>query len=1110
VQSHFIYTRSFINRFRFQTAVLLLAWILLFSIGATKTASAQFSRGMQMSFGKNRVQYNNWFWNFYRYQNFDIYYYGDKDLSVYTAKVALLEKEDIEKALDFRMDGRIQFFIFNKLSDLKQSNIGLVSDEQYNTGGVTNIVGRKVLLHFDGDHEKFKEQIRKGIAQVEINELLYGGDIRDMLQNAAMLNLPDWFVQGLTSYYAKKWDVVINNRVKDGILSGRYKKFNRLSGEDAVLAGHSIWNYISEVFGESSIANIVYMTRLNKNTESGFLFVLGISFKEFNANWLEYYKKKYKSADSSKVLPTEKPIIRPRAKFNYSQLKASPDGHYAAFTTNEIGKYKVWLYDLEKKKRKKIKKGNYKTLIQETDLSFPVLAWHPSGKILTLIREYKGKIMLGNYTLETKKYEENQLLNFEKVLDASYSDDGTSLLLSAVIRSHSDLYIYNLRTHTFEQLTKDFYDDFNPRFMAGSKQIVFSSNRVNDTLNVDKADTLPPNNNTDIFIYDYKTRSAVLKRVTNTPFLNESQPLPLDSASLLFLSNKNGVIDRYKAMLDSTISYVDTVEHYRFTADIKPVSYYARNIVSHDISRKGSLYLENIFLKGKFYMYQGTVQSKAALLKGGDQQIYGDLDTPFPARLGSDTAKAIKEEGPAKIVQVMQDPDIPALVEDTTVKAPEGYTFENDLPDRKKKPEKREDMLKKMAQRDSMEAAQKKFRLPKLRIYETAYAPNYFVTQLDNSLLNTAYQAYSGGSGYYNPPLNAFFKIGISDLLEDYRITGGVKLSYNLKSNEYFFSYENLKKRLDKQWLIYQGGRELPDAKFSARIRTYEIRYVNKWPFSETAAIRGSVSFRNDRTVYLSESTPSLQEPDLIANWGGLKGEYIFDNVINRGLNLYNGTRLKFFGEFFKQVNKPKTSLFAIGFDIRNYIKIHRELIWANRLAGSTSFGDQKIIYFLGGVDNEFITGPNYDNQTNIDNSQHYAYQAIATNMRGFKQNIRNGNSFMVYNSELRLPIFRYLIPRPIKSDLLRNLQIAAFGDIGAAWSGRSPFSENNTVNKQVIYNGPMVITITTVRDPIIAGYGWGLRSRVFGYFVRGDWAWGYSEGIVRPRIFYVSLSLDF
>ncbi len=247
-----------------------------------------------------------------------------------------------------------------------------------------------------------------------------------------------------------------------------------------------------------------------------------------------------------------------------------------------------------------------------------------------------------------------------------------------------------------------------------------------------------------------------------------------------------------------------------------------------------------------------------------------------------------------------------------------------------------------------------------------------------------------------------------------------------------------------------------------------------------------------------------------MAHWAGLKAEYVFDNVINRGLNLYNGTRFKVFSELFKQVNKTKTTMVVLGLDLRNYLKIHREIIWANRIAASTSFGDQKIIYYMGGVDNEFLTGPEYDNSTNIDNTQNYAYQAIATNMRGFTQNIRNGNSFAVINSELRVPIFKYLISRPIKSDLLRNLQIVGFGDIGTAWNGKSPYSGNNIINTKVIQNNPLVITLTTQRDPIIAGYGWGLRSRLFGYFVRADWAWGIAEGVVRPRVFYLSLSLDF
>jgi hypothetical protein len=41
---------------------------------------------------------------------------------------------------------------------------------------------------------------------------------------------------------------------------------------------------------------------------------------------------------------------------------------------------------------------------------------------------------------------------------------------------------------------------------------------------------------------------------------------------------------------------------------------------------------------------------------------------------------------------------------------------------------------------------------------------------------------------YFNPSLNGFFKIGISDLLDDYKIVGGFKLAGDLNSNEYFLS----------------------------------------------------------------------------------------------------------------------------------------------------------------------------------------------------------------------------------------------------------------------------------------------------------------------------------
>jgi hypothetical protein len=130
--------------------------------------------------------------------------------------------------------------------------------------------------------------------------------------------------------------------------------------------------------------------------------------------------------------------------------------------------------------------------------------------------------------------------------------------------------------------------------------------------------------------------------------------------------------------------------------------------------------------------------------------------------------------------------------------------------------------------------------------------------------------------------------------------------------------------------------------------------------------------------------------------------------------------------------------------------------------------------------------------------------------MRGFSQNIRNGNSFFVINTEIRLPVFRYFFNHPVRSDFLNNFQVVAFGDVGTAWTGPTPYSKENELFTTYIQKAPLFVKVELLKEPIVEGFGFGLRTRIFGYFLRGDVAWGVEDGHVRKAIFYVSLSLDF
>ena len=85
--------------------------------------------------------------------------------------------------------------------------------------------------------------------------------------------------------------------------------------------------------------------------------------------------------------------------------------------------------------------------------------------------------------METKKREKRPpLYNFEKILDFSYGADGKTLVMSAVQKGQTDIFVYNLTSNFTEQITKDIYDDLTPRFMPDGRQIIFASNRIDDTI----------------------------------------------------------------------------------------------------------------------------------------------------------------------------------------------------------------------------------------------------------------------------------------------------------------------------------------------------------------------------------------------------------------------------------------------------------------------------------------------------------------------------------------------------------------------------------------------------------------------------------------------------
>ena len=149
------------------------------------------------------------------------------------------------------------------------------------------------------------------------------------------------------------------------------------------------------------------------------------------------------------------------------------------------------------------------------------------------------------------------------------------------------------------------------------------------------------------------------------------------------------------------------------------------------------------------------------------------------------------------------------------------------------------------------------------------------MNQIYFSYMNYSYQAYAGGGAplFVNSGFNALFKVGITDLLEDYRITGSIRPEFDLSNMEYFFSFENLRDRLDKQFIFHrQGLQNYVDENLTSQ-QTHELLYILKWPFSEVRAIKGTAILRNDRHVFKALDLGTLQAENIARTRYGVKAE---------------------------------------------------------------------------------------------------------------------------------------------------------------------------------------------------------------------------------------------
>ncbi len=1055
------------------------------------------AQSINTNFGKNRVQYHDDFNQWYEYEteNFNVYWYGKgRNVAHTVIQLAELDHDRIQQVLEHRINDKIEVIVYLDETDLKQSNIGY-EETFLNSTGKTKIVGNKMFVYFDGNHQNLRRQIKEGIASVYINSILIGSNLQEIVQNAILLDLPDWFREGLISYIGSQWDYELDDELRDVFYQDdKYHDFKECAKRFPKIAGHSLFYYLDEHYGKSAIANILYLTRINRNLESSFLYVLNQDFEFVIEDWSAHYVAHYEKETGFEKLQEHKQIaIDKKGSVPLSEILLSPDQSMLLYCTNEIGKSKVYLRDLKTGEEKKIFQDGYKNNFQATDYNYPVLCWHPDSRFVSIVYEKKDQMFVRKWNIRTEEYIEQVLPeNFQRVYSLN-AYDNLRYLMSANVDGFSDLIMYNTKGRKLTKITDDYYDDLSARFISDDqrKGVLFSSNRQSEELKRLELDTILPIDNFDVYFLNMESEPYTLKRLTITEKLSERQPQYIYPDKFSFLSNKSGMLNQYIGSFSDQAYY-------------SCVSNYNRNII--DYTQEGDQYYFMTYYNGAYELYQAPENWKKE--KKAERSLF------YKERLSNE----------------VQIPFLPA--EEESTEAPFSWNFQSEFTDPDNIAEIKENIRSTLTPNKELIPEIKEvsstyvldFVSARAKATRTKFKMDNVTMKLDNNVLFEGLESYVGdGRDLQFTPMGLLIKTRTKDLFEDYIFEGGLRVPTAFNGTEFFLTVDNNKKLIDKRYALYRKSETFEATNNildGSRLRNRILlgQYRLKYPFNIYRSIRATTTVRQDRQFLLSTDLNTLNAPEFNEKRIGIKLEYVYDNTIDKGINFKEGTRYKIFTEAINRFDLRVADGFSFdaslgfttifGLDARHYINLNDMAVIALRVAGGTSFGSERILYHIGGTESDILNA--YNSSIPIPQKS-FAYQTPVANLRGFDTNIRNGTSYTLGNAEFRLSLGKLIGLGNSRWSILKNLQAIGFYDVGMAWHGSSPYSDENPLNIVTLETPPIVeLTIQYFRDPVVMSYGTGLRTTFFGYFVRVDYGWGIETREIQKGRLHLGLGKDF
>jgi len=804
-----------------------------------------FSQGLRQDF---TIRQKSEFYNLNKLvgEHYEIIYTTDNIiLAKEVLDIANSNTMSIENLLGYRLSGKIEIRLFENQIEYESAKNTLSNslNIQQNTGGNTVIFQNDFDLVFNGSRESLQIQIRAGIANALLSELLFGGTVQEKIKYATMMQLPNWFINGLVQYIAAPWNANNDDDLRDLILSNEKFQISDLQPELQSLIGKNIWMFMSLLKGENAFQRILYLVRLTRKIENATYFVFNWNTSELLKEWHYFVLGAY-SKDQKRKMPQQSEKLANNTATIQSIIK-SKNVYYVQQLIK--GKSCLYQYDLLSKNSNQIK-----TPACALEAIIPIYCSDENGGIFQISLVNKS-YHLFHYT-EGNWKEQRLKIDLDYVQAIQYHSNSKIFLIAGLLKSDNVIISCDDK-HNVQTLFMSEQHIIDPIWHANGETILFSS-LVSDNKSTKY--------NYDIFELSVKDSPiSTLVNLTNSLNENETTPTYYSTLGIAYLSDKNGIINSY-LKLDSNQNRINNLTDYQ------------RNIQLVYYDMPSSEVVEVLKIKGNYNWFISVIDTNADLV-----QSKNTLYTYFKEEVSKST---VSEKGLDSLKAKTDTFDI-------------GIYFQTDFPEEVDFRDINADSLgKKMM--DGFES---------FVISNPSYIkPKLLITQLDNGWFNNYYEpTYKFIDEALLIPIGVNVALNYREIANKYNLSLGARIARNFNQFGYFLKFDAFKYNIPYKVELFRQSKRLfrPNDSYN-KVITNQLSISALIYAQKNLNLNLGWVNRYDIHNILSATESSLKQKNIQRNYTGPSIEFIYNDSKEKTTNIFIGSKIKIYGQGFFNTSK--------------------------------------------------------------------------------------------------------------------------------------------------------------------------------------------------------------